>query len=384
MQRPRIKSEHRPYRLSHHRIRIGGTVYGIAAEIVDPKGWIWALLECLDGTRTVDQVVDHLVHRIPGLTPQRVISGIDQFAAAGYLEDGGEIPPAELSAQDQERYSRSHAYFRWIDLRPRETGWHAQLCLSRASVVVVGMGGTGGSAALALAMSGVGRLHCVDPDVVELSNLNRQLLYTEQDIGRPKVDAAVERLRAHNSTVHLTADRREISSEQDLTECVRGHDILVICADRPTEIRRLANRTARRSGVRWVHGGYHGPRVTVGMFTPGGGPCYECLQQNQAEEREPSAGEWPEPASYPNVHAANAVTAGMSGNLVAHAAMSLITGAPALPSNSILGINLVAPDGHFVITDDKPRLDCPTCGGGKDVRRVPSTAPSADEAGGRR
>ncbi|TMR08980.1 dinucleotide-utilizing protein [Nonomuraea turkmeniaca] len=384
MQRPRIKSEHRPHRLSDHRIRIGGTVYGIAAEIVDPKGWIWALLECLDGTRTVDQVVRHLVHRIPALTPQQVLSGIDQFMAAGYLEDAGESAPAELSAQDRERYSRSRAYFQWIDLTPRETSWHAQRSLRRASVVVVGMGGTGGSAALALAMSGVGRLHCVDPDIVELSNLNRQVLYTENDIGRPKVEAAVEKLRTHNSTVHLTADRRELFSEKELADCVRGHDLLVLCADRPPEIRTWANRVSTRSGLRWVHGGYHGPRVTVGIFWPGSGPCYECLQLNEIEQREPSTGEWTGPASSPEIHAANAVTAGMSGTLVAHAVMSLITGAPALPLNSILGVNLVAPDGHFVITGDSPRKDCPTCGEANDVQCGPSSVASADVAAGRR
>ena len=75
---------------------------------------------------------------------------------------------------------------------PRASSWDAQARLARSRVTVVGLGGSGAGAAAALAASGVGRLHCVDPDAVELSNLNRQVLYSEDDIGRPKVDAAVD------------------------------------------------------------------------------------------------------------------------------------------------------------------------------------------------
>ena len=97
-----------------------------------------------------------------------------------------------------------------MDLTPRESTWHAQLRLRRSKAIVIGLGGTGGAAAMALAMSGVGHVHCVEPDLVELSNLNRQILYTEKDIGLPKVDAAVERLRSSNSDIMVTGDRVEV------------------------------------------------------------------------------------------------------------------------------------------------------------------------------
>lgn len=72
-----------------------------------------------------------------------------------------------------------------LDLTPRASTWEPQERLRRALVTVIGVGGTGGVAALALAASGVGRLHCVDPDVVELSNLSRQVIYTEDDKRQP-------------------------------------------------------------------------------------------------------------------------------------------------------------------------------------------------------
>jgi molybdopterin/thiamine biosynthesis adenylyltransferase len=98
-------------------------------------------------------------------------------------------------------------FFRWIDLQPRDSAWEPQLRLKRSSVLLIGLGGTGGVAGLALAATGVGRLHCVDGDAVELSNLNRQVAYAEIDIGRSKVDACVERLRGQNS-IHGSGRRR--------------------------------------------------------------------------------------------------------------------------------------------------------------------------------
>jgi molybdopterin/thiamine biosynthesis adenylyltransferase len=78
--------------------------------------------------------------------------------------------------------------------------------LRASRVTVVGVGGTGGVAALALAAAGVGQLHCVDPDVVDLSNLGRQVVYTEDDTGRPKVGGAVARLRRLNADIAVSGE----------------------------------------------------------------------------------------------------------------------------------------------------------------------------------
>ncbi|MEV4621417.1 ThiF family adenylyltransferase [Asanoa sp. NPDC049573] len=131
---------------------------------------------------------------------------------------------AVLSNRERERYSRGRLFYRWIDLRPGATGWEPQLLLRAARMVVAGLGGTGGAAASALAASGVGRLHCVDSDTVEVSNLNRHLLYTEADLGRSKVDAAVERLRALNPDIVVTGERLAITGVDDLAGLAKGCD----------------------------------------------------------------------------------------------------------------------------------------------------------------
>ncbi|MFC4535603.1 HesA/MoeB/ThiF family protein [Sphaerisporangium dianthi] len=362
MRRPRVKHPHRPRRLGTDRVTIGGTVYKIAAEMRDPDGWIWAMLELLDGTRTVDQVVGHLVHRFPQYTERELREGFDRLAATGYLEDADEPAPPDLTAAEQERYSRSRSFFQWVDLAPRESSWDHQRRLRDAKVVLVGVGGTGGAAALALAASGVGALHCVEPDVVELSNLNRQILYTEADIGRPKVEAALERLRALNSEIQVTGTRREVRTAEEFIDVLQGYDMLVLGGDRPADIRGLANEACLKVGVPWVYGGYHGPQITAGVFRPGSGPCYECVRVADARGRDtgsPQLG-W---AGEPPVHAATAISAGMSGNLVAHAALALLTGVPRLPVNCAYGMNLAAPAHSFVITTGAPLPGCPACGG---------------------
>lgn len=362
MLRPRIKVEHRPVRYGEDRVRIGGPLVGVGADVLDPDGWVWALLETLDGTRTVDQIVTDLVHRFPGKTAGEVRDDIDALERAGYLEDAAEPIPDSLTAAERERYGRGQLLLRWMDRIPRSSSWDTQLLLRQARVAVVGVGGTGGTAALALALSGVGHLHCVEPDVVELSNLNRQILFTEHDVGRLKVEAAVERLRAHNSDIVVTGEQRAIDGPGALRVLAAGVDVLVLTADQPLEIRSWANQACLATGTAWVHGGYHGPEGQLGLYRPGSGPCYDCAYAADRRRR----------ASLPPVTAAttagtttyqpaNAVSAGIPGYLVAHAAISLITGVPALPANRQYGFNLLTLQDAYAVGPDTPDPDCPTC-----------------------
>jgi molybdopterin/thiamine biosynthesis adenylyltransferase len=365
----RVKPEHEPYRLADGRVRIGGGIYGIAAEIPDADGVVWAALRAMDGTRSVDAVVAHLRGVFPWLSTRDAEALVGQLVGSGYVEDVGAGVPEVLSSRERERYSRSQAYFRWVDLQPRVHGWEAQLRLRGARVLVLGVGGTGSTAAWALAASGVGRLHCVDADVVELSNLNRQILYSEDDLGRPKVDVAVARLRRLNSDIEVTGERQRVTSPADLEKLLVGYDVLALCADEPRGddgigIRVWANRACRAAGVPWVGGGYHGPLVTVGTFVPWGGVCYECLTASEHERQLAMAPRDEESARFmmrlggPGVMAASA---GISGHLVAQAVTALITDAPELPTNCIYGVNMVAPDHHFV-SRFPARPDCPVCG----------------------
>ena len=174
----------------------------------------------------------------------------------GYVEDAAGPAPAGLTERDLRRYDRAVGYFRWLDLTPQPSSWQPQARLRDARVTILGTGGTGGTggiAALALTASGVGHLHCVDPDVVELSNLSRQVLYTEDDIGKPKADAAVTRLRQLNSDVEITGQCLAAAGTEDVLGLAVGCDVLLLAADRLPDLRIWANRLAwRRSARGWA------------------------------------------------------------------------------------------------------------------------------------
>ncbi|MGX7828963.1 HesA/MoeB/ThiF family protein [Actinokineospora sp. 24-640] len=364
MHRPRIKYEHLPVRLGEDLVQIGGSLPGIAAVIPDPDGTVWTLLLLLDGTRMVDQVIADLIHRHPEVPADTVRTAIDTLAAAGHLEDADEPLGDALSEAQRERFGRSRALWWWMDTSPRTTSWHAQLALRQARVTVVGVGGVGSTAALTLVQSGVGRLHLVEPDVVELSNLNRQVLYTEHDLGRPKAEVAVEVLRRHNGEAEVTGERTTIDGVAMLRRLAAGCDVLLMAADTPREIRSWTNRACLDTGTAWVHGGYHGPRTGIGLFVPGKGPCYDCARAAAARERlaSPPTTSWPDTSGTTGTHAVNAVSAGIAGHLAGHAVMSLITGIPRLRANREIGYNLITMRHSTFYESSEPEPDCPTCG----------------------
>jgi molybdopterin-synthase adenylyltransferase len=366
VKRPRIKFSHRPVRHDQDCVQIGGIVYGIAVVIPDPDGWVWALVQLLDGSRSVEHVVADLLRLRPERPERDIRLAIDDLIQAGYIEDAEEPDPDGLTDADRERYSRSRALFQWVDRIPHCTSWDTQVRLRRAKVTVVGVGGVGCTAALALTVSGVGHVHCVDRDVVELSDLNRQILYTERDLGHRKVEAAVRRLRKHNSGVLVTGEHCDIDGPEVLIALAARFDVVLLAADQPAEIRSWTNRACHKTGTDWVHGGYHGPLISIGLFRPGTGPCYDCgyVAERARQAALPPRTEWPPAVGVVHPQAATAVTAGMTGYLATHAVMSLITGVPALPVNRQYGINLVTLEDSFVFGPQSPVPQCPTCGTG--------------------
>lgn len=361
MQHPKTKPDHAPYHYADDTrvFRIGGEIYGTAAEIDDPHGHVWAALELMDGTRSTAAIVDCLVDRFPALTDGRAAGLVDALLRSGYVGQEPEEIPETLTPGDRERYARNHAFFRRVDLRPGVNGWHAQAALKRARVVVLGVGGAGSHAAWALAASGVGALHCVDPDVVEVTNLTRQVLYTESDLGRPKVEALAERLRQVNSGVAVTTEQRMVDAEAELAALIGGADALALCADRSRGeyIKRVADGACAVAGIPWVGGGYSGPFISIGVHGPGGA-CDACLVAGEEAHRRPG------PVGHIGGPGVIASSAGICGNWIAYEVISQLTGAARQPPGYVRGINLIAPD-QLVNIRHPPRPDCELCGPGR-------------------
>ncbi|NXD75247.1 MOCS3 sulfurtransferase, partial [Halcyon senegalensis] len=183
----------------------------------------------------------------------------------------GELPPlpaqASLSHADILRYSRQ--------LVLPELGVRGQLLLARSSVLVVGCGGLGCPLAQYLAAAGVGRLGLVDHDVVETSNLHRQVLHGEARRGLPKAISAAAALRLLNSTVQYVPYCGALSPRTAL-ELVRQYDVIADCSDNvPT--RYLVNDACVLAGKPLVSGSALRLEGQLVVYNYQGGPCYRCL-----------------------------------------------------------------------------------------------------------
>lgn len=172
-----------------------------------------------------------------------------------------------LTAPEIRRYSRH--------LIMPEVGMEGQQRLKNASVLMIGTGGLGSPLGLYLAAAGVGTLGLVDFDVVDESNLHRQVLFSQQDIGRPKIEAAAERLAGINPFVRLIPHEVRLDSSNAL-DLLGGYDVIVDGTDNfPT--RYLVNDACVLLGKPNVYGSIFRFEGQVSVFWGAQGPCYRCL-----------------------------------------------------------------------------------------------------------
>ena len=175
-----------------------------------------------------------------------------------------------------------------------EVGLEGQLKLKRARVLCIGTGGLGAPLGLYLAAAGVGHLGLVDFDVVDSSNLQRQVTFTTEDVGKSKSEAARARLKALNPTIEITAYETRLTSENAL-ELFKDYDIVVDGTDNfPT--RFLVNDACLLLGKPNVYGSIFRFEGQATVFGYPGGPCYRCLYPSRPRRalfrRAPKAACW--------------------------------------------------------------------------------------------
>jgi len=191
-------------------------------------------------------------------------------APRGRRAGGSERPPATdapFSPEELRRYSRH--------LLLPEVGLAGQRRLRESRVLIVGTGGLGSPAALYLAAAGVGTIGLVDFDTVDLSNLQRQILFGTKDVGRPKLAAASDRLSAVNPGIRIVPHKHRLDSTNAL-ETLRSYDVVVDGTDNfPT--RYLINDATVLTGIPNVYGSIYRFEGQVSVFDARRGPCYRCL-----------------------------------------------------------------------------------------------------------
>ena len=251
----------------------------------------------------------------------------------------GELP--RLSPEEALRYSR-HLILPNVELE-------GQRRLKAARILVVGAGGLGSPVALYLAAAGVGTLGLVDFDVVDVTNLQRQLLHGTADVGRPKVDSAIDRIRDANPHVHVEPYRTRLTSHNAL-EILRDYDIVVDGTDN-FATRYLTNDACVLLGKPNVYGSIFRFEGQASVFAAADGPCYRCLVPDP-----PPPGEVPSCAE----GGVLGVLPGMIGTIQAAEAIKLVLRAGSTLVGRLLLVNALDMQFHTMRLRRDPA--CPACG----------------------
>ena len=229
----------------------------------------------------------------------------------------------------------------------REIGGPGQQKLKAARVLIVGAGGLGAPAALYLAAAGVGHIALADPDVVDLSNLQRQVIYATADAGRTKAAAAAERLSALNP--HVVAEGLQVRlDEANAAGIVEGYDLVLDGTD-DFATRFAVNAACVATGRPLVSGAIERWTGQIGVFA--GKPCYRCLVAEIPPGAETCA----------SVGVVGAL-AGVIGSMMALEAVKLITGAGEALAGRLLIYDALSGETRTVRVGADP--DCAVCGGG--------------------
>ena len=290
---------------------------------------------CAGGTRSL--LAAKLLKEMGYTDVVSMTGGFSAWKGAGYPW----VQDRQFSPDQLTRYSRHF-------LLP-EVGEKGQAKLLDAKVLLIGAGGLGSPAAFYLAAAGVGTLGLVDHDVVDMSNLQRQILHTNDRVGMPKVESAKRTLTALNPDVKVIGYQERLSSE-NIMRLIADYDIIVDgCDNFPT--RYLINDACVMANKPNVHGSIFQFEGQATVFYPGKGPCYRCLFP-----------EPPPPGAAPSCQEAGVlgVLPGLVGCVQALETMKLILGA----GRALIGRMVYFDTLSMELRIHKLRKDpeCPVCG----------------------
>lgn len=237
-----------------------------------------------------------------------------------------------------------------------QIGQKGQLALTKARVAVVGAGGVKSPLLYYLAAAGVGALRIIDHDNVELSNLNRQILFSQGDIGKNKAVVAKSRLMALNPDIEIEAIGDRVSSET-IDDYLTGFDVIVEGGDSPAG-RLMINSFCISKGIPMVHASAQYNYGYVFTVLPGTTACFRCIFPDL-------------PSSHGGSVPVLGIATGLAGTLGAGEVIKLVTGVGHPIVDGMLMFSGFQSDFHFV--SEARRLDCPACGNSSGPSKKPRT-----------
>jgi len=241
--------------------------------------------------------------------------------------------------------SQISRYARHLTLR--EIGGPGQNALLSSNVAIVGAGGLGGPAGLYLAAAGVGRITLIDDDIVEASNLQRQVQFIHTDIGMGKAQIMGDTLEDLNPDCHVTRQPIRLSAE-NATALLRDHDVILDGTD-SFKARFNINAAARKLGIPLVSGALGRFDLQLSVFNAGpDSPCYRCF-----------VGDTPNTEETCETHGVLGALAGMGGSMMAMEAIKLIAKAGDVLDGRLYVFDALRSEGRTIRLARDP--NCPVC-----------------------
>src|SRR5574342_104694 len=233
--------------------------FRIGSAVTDPKTPI--VLYCQTGLRSM--LAAKALHELGYEKVINLQGGFQKWAQSGLPV----MKDRPLTTEQIQRYSRHFLL--------SHVGEKGQRKLLRSKVLLIGAGGLGSPTAVYLAAAGVGTIGLMDGDVVDVSNLQRQVLHTTANVGRPKVDSGAETIQALNPDVNVIKLPTRIDVD-NVMDIIKDYDLVVDGSDN-FDTRYLVNDACCLAGKTNVHGSIFQFEGMATVFAPGRGPCYRCL-----------------------------------------------------------------------------------------------------------
>ncbi len=271
MKKPRIKLSHQILVNDNNDYcfgEAGPNVYIIR----NPPDYFKQLVTLLDGEHTHAEIVKHLTQQFSDLDASIFTGTIEKMQSMHLLEDADESS-TQLTNEESELYDRQMLFFSLVESK-NQPGFHYQEQLKNKHVVIFGLGSWGTWIAMNLCLSGIGELTLIDGDVVELSNLNRQVLYKYDDVGKLKVDAGKQTLLQMRPDIKINTVNKMINRDKKLIEqCIAGSDFVFLAWSnyaifRDNTVEEVIHAVALEQSVAVMEAGADPINIYVGPIYP--------------------------------------------------------------------------------------------------------------------
>ena len=265
--------------------RIEGKIYffnqpGTAIEMEDPSGFIELVCKCMDGKLTFNQIQNSLstTHPYECLYLESLLGALDDEYL---LEDVVSNYPSRMNDHELERWSRNIEFF-GSHCKANNNKFSFQEKLTSTKVVIFGLGGVGSNVLYQLSALGINNITAVDFDIISLSNLNRQIIYHETDIGQFKTDIAKNRISEFYKNSKLNFITKKISSSVEIENIIVNHDFVIVAIDDPRDkIIDWFNVACINQNIPFLCGSLDSKLVMCYTIIPQKTGCVECWKISQ-------------------------------------------------------------------------------------------------------